>query len=79
MKLRFALTCAASLAVTLLLSAPAWAQAITRGAPLGDSPVVNVSDVLRDVDAYVGATVTLEGSVETVCHVTGVLDGARAS
>ena len=41
MKLRFALTCAASLAVTLLLSAPAWAQAITRGAPLGDSPVVN--------------------------------------
>ena len=71
MKLRFALTCAASLTVALLLSGTAWAQAITRGAPLGDSPVVNVSDVLRDVDAYVGATVTLEGSVEKVCHVKG--------
>ena len=61
--------------VTLLLSTAAGAQpsdqVITRGAPLGDSPVVSLMDVLRDIDAYADRSVTLEGSVEKVCHVKG--------
>lgn len=61
--------------LVLLLSAALWAQpagqVVRRGSPLGDIPVVSLSDALRDLDAYVNATVTLEGSVEKVCHVKG--------
>ena len=75
MDLRFVRRCSFGVPLALLMSAAAWAQpsdqVITRGDPLGDSPMVSLVDVLRNIDAYADRTVTLEGSVEKVCHVKG--------
>ncbi len=72
MNLHSVLSYATGLTMALLVSTTAWAQqVVTRGAPLGDSPVVNLSDVLNDADAFAGTIVTLEGSVEKVCHIKG--------
>lgn len=44
---------------------------ILRGAPIGESPVVSISDVKEHPDQYSGKTVILEGTIEAVCQNKG--------
>ncbi len=44
---------------------------ITRGAALGQSPVVDLAEALAAVDAYADQTVIVEGSVNRVCQMKG--------
>lgn len=44
---------------------------IKRGAALGDSLEVSLDEVLRDIDAFVGDIVTVEGEIENVCRMKG--------
>ena len=52
---------------------PAAAQedVITRGEPLGESPVVDLSDAIDSIDEYAGTTVVVEGAVKQVCQMMG--------
>ena len=60
------------LALVVSLSGHAYAQdLVTRGATLGDSPVVSLQDVMNDVESYLDRTVTVEGSVNKVCQMKG--------
>ena len=61
------------LTVAFAASSVARAQdsVVTRGAPLGDSPVVSLADVMSDSDAFLNKTVTVEGSVNKVCQMMG--------
>lgn len=44
---------------------------ILRGAPIGASPVVSISDVKQHPERYAGKTVILEGTIEAVCQNKG--------
>ena len=46
-------------------------EVITRGSVLGDSLLVSLGDVMKDVDAYLDTPVTVEGSVTRVCQMKG--------
>ena len=56
-------------------------EVISRGDAIGASPVVDLTDALSTIHAYMDTSVILEGSVHRVCHVKGcwmelVQDGA---
>ncbi len=57
----------------LLAASAATAQdgVVTRGAAIGHSPVVNLTDALRSIDTYARQTVIVEGAVTKVCAVKG--------
>ena len=44
---------------------------ITRGAAIGDSPVVMLADAVRNADAYADRSVILEGQVVKACQNKG--------
>ena len=44
---------------------------VKRGAPIGDSPVVDLADALESVSTYADQTVTVEGTVNRVCQMKG--------
>jgi hypothetical protein len=46
-------------------------EVITRGAAIGNSPVVRLAEAVRNVDAYANQTVILEGTVIKACQVKG--------
>lgn len=50
---------------------PAVAQVVTRGAALGDSPVVELADALGNPAAFAGEQVILEGTVVKACPMKG--------
>ncbi len=55
---------------------------VTRGAAIGDSPVVSLADAARNADAYADRSVILEGQVVKACQNKGcwlelVPDGAE--
>ena len=47
------------------------AEVLKRGEPLGDAPLVEFADVLKDPRKYAGKTVRVEGVVERVCKKEG--------
>jgi hypothetical protein len=56
---------------------------VKRGASIGDSPLVDVREVLGDFERFEGETVIVEGEVAEVCQMKGcwmalVPDGAAA-
>jgi len=58
--------------VTLAIPNTASAQdAIARGATIGSSQVVDLSQALREVDQYADQTVIVEGAVTKVCQMKG--------
>lgn len=65
------LVLAAVLALGLPLAAGAQDDLVRRGAPLGASPVVDLSEALRSVSDWAGRTVTVEGRVDRVCQMKG--------
>ena len=65
------LALAAVLALGLPLAAGAQSGLVRRGAPIGASPVVDLSEALRSVSAWAGRTVTVEGRVDRVCQMKG--------
>jgi hypothetical protein len=44
---------------------------ILRGAPIGNSPVVKLSDVISRPSEFAGRTVIIEGSIRAVCQKKG--------
>ena len=46
-------------------------EVVTRGAALGDSPVVDLADALGNPSAYGGEQVVLEGTVVKACQMKG--------
>jgi hypothetical protein len=56
-------------------SAPAPAKAVASstkfGAPLGNSPVVPLADIVRETTKYAKTTVKTEGQVTAVCQAAG--------
>lgn len=46
-------------------------EVIRRGAPLGDSPVVKFTDVVKAPRRYAGRQVIIEGAVQRVCQKQG--------
>ena len=62
---------AAVLAIGMPLAAGAQSEVVKRGAALGDSPVVELSEALRSISAYDDRTVTVEGTVNRVCQMKG--------
>ena len=64
--------CALALVAAGLLQ-PAVAQdaVITRGAAIGDSPLVSLADAVSDVDRFADKSVIVEGSVSQVCQMRG--------
>lgn len=65
------LVLAAVLAVGLPLVAGAQDDLVKRGAAIGDSPMVELSEALRSISAYADRTVTVEGTVNRVCQMKG--------
>ena len=62
---------AAVLAIGMPLAVAAQNGVVKRGAALGDSPVVELSEALRSISAYDDRTVTVEGRVNRVCQMKG--------
>ena len=62
---------AAVLVVGLPLAAGAQSEVVKRGAPIGDSPVVDLAEALGSISAYGDRTVTVEGTVNRVCQMKG--------
>jgi Domain of unknown function (DUF4920) len=54
-----------------LLSLRVLADAGKFGAPIGDSPKVALSDLVKDAASYSGKTVRTEGVIATVCQQKG--------
>jgi hypothetical protein len=50
---------------------PALAPPTQFGAPLGQSPVVSLADIVRDSDKYAKTTVKTEGQVTAICQAAG--------
>ncbi|HEV2704614.1 MAG TPA: DUF4920 domain-containing protein [Pyrinomonadaceae bacterium] len=46
-------------------------EVVKRGEPLGDAPVVEFADVLKEPQKFAGKTVRIEGVVERVCQKEG--------
>ena len=44
---------------------------VRRGAEVGDSPTVDLKDVLAAPEVYLGRSVTVEGKVDKVCQMKG--------
>ena len=59
------------LAICCAAAGAAAKDPIKRGAPLGDSPAVALSDVLKDPHRYADKAVLVEGVVERVCTRKG--------
>ena len=62
------------LAALVTVAAPSAASAqdvIVRGATIGSSPVVDLSQALRAVDQYADQTVIVEGAITKVCQMKG--------
>jgi hypothetical protein len=57
--------------VLIVASALEENDVVKRGAPIGDSPVVAVGDVLADFDRFESQTVIVEGEVGDVCQMKG--------
>ena len=65
------LALAAVLAVCMALVVATQDTVVKRGAPIGDSPVVDLADALESVSSYADQTVTVEGTVNRVCQMKG--------
>ena len=64
------LTVALTLAVGSLATVVAQ-EVVTRGAAIGDSPVVSLAEAARNADAYADRSVILEGQVVKACQNKG--------
>lgn len=54
-----------------MAKAAATATVLKKGEPLGNSPVVNVADVIKDPNAYTGKKIRVEGIIERSCTEMG--------
>ena len=67
-----AVVVALAFAVAVAVAHPAAAQGVvTRGDVLGDSPVVDLAEALRNPSAFAGEQVILEGTVVKACPMKG--------
>lgn len=64
-------TLALAVAVVAMAHPAPAQQVVTRGAALGDSPVVDLADALGNPSAYAGEQVILEGTVVKACPMKG--------